>query len=83
EAPLWQAQLVETYILNAINYQTLIATKAARIRDVAGKESILLEFGTRRAFSPQASIWAARAALAGGFDATSNVLAALKLGRKP
>jgi nicotinate phosphoribosyltransferase len=83
EAPLWQAQLIETYLLNTINYQTLIATKAARMRDVAGQEAILLEFGTRRAFSPQGSIWAARAALAGGLDATSNVLAALKLGRKP
>ncbi len=83
EAPLWQAQIAETYLLNAINYQTLIATRAARLRDVAGPEAMLLEFGTRRAFSPQASLWAARAALAGGLDATSNVLAALKLGRKP
>ncbi|WNZ25594.1 nicotinate phosphoribosyltransferase [Leptolyngbya sp. NK1-12] len=83
EAPLWQAQLVETYLLNTINYQTLIATKAARLRDVAGAEATLLEFGTRRAFSPQASLWAARAALAAGLDATSNVLAALKLGQKP
>jgi len=83
EAPLWQAQLVETYLLNTINYQTLIATKAARIRDVAGDRISLLEFGTRRAFSPQASLWAARAALAAGMDATSNVFAALKLGRKP
>jgi nicotinate phosphoribosyltransferase len=83
EAPLWQAQLVETYLLNTINYQTLIATKAARMRDVAGEGAILLEFGTRRAFSPQGALWAARAALAGGLDATSNVLAALKLGRKP
>lgn len=83
EAPLWQAQLVETYLLNTINYQTLIATKAARMRDVAGAQATLLEFGTRRAFSPQGSLWAARAALAAGLDATSNVLAALKLGRKP
>ena len=83
EAPLWQAQLVETYLLNTLNYQTLIATRAARSRDVAGKEITLLEFGTRRAFSPQASLWAARAALAGGLDATSNVLAALQLGEKP
>jgi nicotinate phosphoribosyltransferase len=83
EAPLWQAQLVETYLLNTINYQTLIATRAARIRDVAGEEAKLLEFGTRRAFSPQGSIWAARAAIGGGLDGTSNVLAALKLGRKP
>jgi nicotinate phosphoribosyltransferase len=83
EAPLWQAQLVETYLLNTLNYQTLIATRAARLRDVAGPHAKLLEFGTRRAFSPQASLWAARAALAAGLDATSNVLAALKLGRQP
>jgi len=83
DAPLWQAQLVETYLLNTINYQTLVATRAARLRDVAGSEAKLLEFGTRRAFSPQGSIWAARAAIAGGLDGTSNVLAALKLGRKP
>ncbi|WP_236146900.1 nicotinate phosphoribosyltransferase [Scytonema millei] len=83
EAPLWQAQLVETYLLNTINYQTLIATRAARMRDVAGAEATLLEFGTRRAFSPQASLWAARAALAAGLDATSNVLAAVRLGQKP
>ena len=83
EAPLWQAQLVETYILNTINYQTLIATKAARIRDIAGKTANIQEFGTRRAFSPQGAMWAARAAIAGGFNGTSNVLAALKLGEKP
>ncbi|MEM9908729.1 MAG: nicotinate phosphoribosyltransferase, partial [Cyanobacteria bacterium P01_D01_bin.44] len=83
EAPLWQAQLVETYLLNVLNYQTLIATRAARLRDVAGPEAMLLEFGTRRAFSPQGALWAARAALAGGLTATSNVLAALKLGQKP
>ncbi|MGL5924101.1 nicotinate phosphoribosyltransferase [Chroococcidiopsis sp.] len=83
EAPLWQAQLVETYLLNTINYQTLVATRAARMRDVAGAEATLLEFGTRRAFSPQASLWAARAALAAGLDATSNVLAAVRLGQKP
>lgn len=82
EAPLWQAQLVETYLLNTINYQTLVATRAARLRDVAGN-STLFEFGTRRAFSPQGAVWAARSALAAGLDATSNVLAALKLERKP
>jgi nicotinate phosphoribosyltransferase len=83
EAPLWQAQIIETYLLNTINYQTLIATRAARLRDVAGADAMLLEFGTRRAFSPQASLWAARAAIAGGLDTTSNVLAALKLGCQP
>ncbi|MEL4894641.1 nicotinate phosphoribosyltransferase [Crocosphaera sp. Alani8] len=83
EAPLWQAQIVETYLLNTINYQTLIATRAARMRDVAGDKAILLEFGTRRAFSPQGAIWAARAALGAGFDATSNVLAAKELNQQP
>ncbi len=83
EAPLWQAQLVETYLLCTLNYQTLVAARAARLRDVAGPEAVLLEFGSRRAFGPQASLWAARAAIAAGLDATSNVLAALKLGRKP
>jgi nicotinate phosphoribosyltransferase len=83
DAPLWQAQIVETYLLNTINYQTLIATRAARLRDVAGPEAKLLVFGTRRAFSPQGSLWAARAALAAGLDGTSNVLAALKLGHQP
>lgn len=83
EAPLLEAQLVETYLLNTLNYQTLVATRAARIRDAAGPTATLLEFGTRRAFSPQASLWAARAALAAGLDATSNVLAAIRLGQKP
>ncbi len=83
EAPLWQAQLVETYLLNTLNYQTLVATRAARVRDVASEKAKLLEFGTRRAFSPQAALWGARAALAAGFDATSNVLAAIQLGEKP
>lgn len=83
EAPLWQAQILETYLLNTLNYQTLIATRAAQMRDVAGPEAKILEFGSRRAFSPQASLWAARAALAAGFDSTSNVLAALKLGQNP
>jgi nicotinate phosphoribosyltransferase len=83
EAPLWQAQLVETYLLNTLNYQTLIATRAARLRALVGPAVQLLEFGTRRAFSPQASLWAARAALAAGFSATSNVLAAQMVGQVP
>jgi nicotinate phosphoribosyltransferase len=83
DAPLWQAQLLETYVLNTMNYQTLVGTRAARIRRETGSDAKVLEFGTRRAFSPQASVWAARAAIAGGLDSTSNVLAAVKLGRKP
>ena len=53
------------------------------MRDVATAGANILEFGTRRAFSPQGAVWAARAALAAGFDGTSNVLAAIKLGEKP
>ncbi|MEL6456467.1 MAG: nicotinate phosphoribosyltransferase, partial [Cyanobacteria bacterium J06623_5] len=83
EAPLWQAQIAETYLLNTLNYQTLVATRAARMRYAAGPDAKIYEFGTRRAFSPQGALWAARAAIAGGLNATSNVLAAFKLGRQP
>ena len=72
EGPLAQCQLVETAILNIINYQTLIATKAARIRAVSG-DDLLMEFGTRRAQELDAAFWGTRAAYIGGFDATSNV----------
>ncbi|MFN4067430.1 MAG: nicotinate phosphoribosyltransferase [Thermosynechococcus sp.] len=83
EAPLWQAQWLETCLLNIVNYQILVATRASRLRQLVGEEIDLLEFGTRRAFSPQASLWAARSALAAGFTATSNVLAAQQLGVVP
>ncbi|HHL0621004.1 TPA: nicotinate phosphoribosyltransferase [Streptococcus agalactiae] len=74
EGPLAQCQLVETAILNIINYQTLVATKAARIRSVIEDET-LLEFGTRRAQEMDAAIWGTRAAIIGGANATSNVRA--------
>lgn len=74
EGPLVDCQLVETAILNIVNYQTLIATKAARIRSVVGNDA-LMEFGTRRAQELDAAIWGTRAAYIGGFDATSNVRA--------
>lgn len=74
EACLADAQLVETALLNIINYQTLIATKAARIRSIV-KEDGLMEFGTRRAQELSAALWGTRAAYIGGFDATSNVRA--------
>ncbi|MBO1510166.1 nicotinate phosphoribosyltransferase [Metabacillus bambusae] len=74
EAPLAEAQLIETAILNIVNYQTLIATKAARIKQVAGEDTVM-EFGTRRAHELDAAIWGTRAAFIGGFDATSNVRA--------
>lgn len=79
EAPLIQAQLVETAILNIINYQTLIATKASRIKQVVG-DQVAMEFGTRRAHELDASIWGTRAAFIGGFEATSNVRAGKKFG---
>ncbi|KIL50646.1 nicotinate phosphoribosyltransferase [Jeotgalibacillus soli] len=74
EAPLVEAQLVETALLNIINYQTLIATKASRIKQVVGNE-MLMEFGTRRAHELDAAVWGTRAAYIGGFDSTSNVRA--------
>ncbi|HEN7613384.1 TPA: nicotinate phosphoribosyltransferase [Streptococcus agalactiae] len=74
EGSLAQCQLVETAILNIINYQTLVATKAARIRSVIEDEP-LLEFGTRRAQEMDAAIWGTRAAIIGGANATSNVRA--------
>lgn len=74
EAPLAEAQLMETPLLNIVNYQTLIATKASRIKQVIGKD-VAMEFGTRRAHEFDAAIWGTRAAYIGGFSATSNVRA--------
>ncbi|MBN1421775.1 MAG: nicotinate phosphoribosyltransferase [Planctomycetes bacterium] len=73
-APLAQAQIIETAMLAIINYQTLVATKAARIRLAAG-EAKVLEFGLRRAQGLDGGLAGARAAIAGGCDGTSNVLA--------
>lgn len=74
EGPLVDAQLLETALLNMINFQTLIATKAARVRTAAGQDP-LMEFGTRRAQELDAALWGTRAAFIGGFNATSNVRA--------
>ena len=71
-APLFQAQLVETAILNMINHQTLIATKAFKICQEA--KGVVMEFGLRRAQGPDAGIYGARAAIIGGCASTSNVL---------
>ena len=79
EAPLVEAQLVETALLNIVNYQTLIATKASRIKQVVQKE-IAMEFGTRRAQEMDAALWGARAAVIGGFESTSNVRAGKRFG---
>ncbi|WP_342526270.1 nicotinate phosphoribosyltransferase [Chryseomicrobium sp. FSL W7-1435] len=72
EAPLIEAQLIETALLNIVNFQTLIATKASRIKQVV-KDEIIMEFGSRRAHEMDAAIWGARAAYIGGAEATSNV----------
>lgn len=74
DAPLAEAQLIETAVLNIVNYQTLIATKASRIKQVVGSE-LAMEFGTRRAQEMDAAIWGTRAAYLAGFEATSNVRA--------
>lgn len=76
EASIFEAQIIETAILNVVNFQTLIATKAARIKQVAPSD-ILMEFGTRRAQEADAAIWGARAACLVGFHATSNLRAAM------
>ncbi|MCA1031699.1 nicotinate phosphoribosyltransferase [Bacillus timonensis] len=79
EAPLAEAQLIETALLNIVNYQTLIATKASRIKQLVDNQSVL-EFGTRRAHELDAAIWGTRAAYIGGFNGTSNVRAGKKFG---
>lgn len=73
KAPIMEAQLIETALLNLVNHQTLIATKASRVVYAANGDSVL-EFGLRRAQGPDAAIYGARAAIIGGCDATSNVL---------
>ncbi|MCR5222668.1 MAG: nicotinate phosphoribosyltransferase [Lachnospiraceae bacterium] len=72
-APIMEAQLVETAILNIINHQSLIATKTARVCYAARGDGVM-EFGLRRAQGPDAGIYGARAAMIGGCIGTSNVL---------
>jgi len=79
EAPMIEAQIVETYLLSMMNFQSLIATKASRIVTAAKGKSII-EFGSRRAHGPQAALLAARASYIAGCIGTSNALAGYKLG---
>ena len=72
EAALIEAQLVETALLNIVNFHTLIATKASRIKHLV-PQATLLEFGARRAQEMDAALWGARAAYISGFQATSLV----------
>lgn len=75
EGNLLETQLIETLLLNILNFQSLIATKASRIKHAAGEGSVVLDFGLRRA-QGLGGIHATRAAIIGGFDGTSNVYSA-------
>jgi nicotinate phosphoribosyltransferase len=78
-APIIEAQVIETYLLSTINFQTLIATKASRIVGSARGRDVV-EFGARRAHGPEAALLAARGSYIGGCVGTSNVLAGYKFG---
>ncbi|MBX5481956.1 MAG: nicotinate phosphoribosyltransferase [Myxococcaceae bacterium] len=82
-APLPEAQLVESFLLNAITFQTMIATKAARLAIACGGRRGFVDFSLRRDHGPTAALLGARAAWVGGAAATSNVLAAMRYGIPP
>ncbi|EAR20891.1 nicotinate phosphoribosyltransferase [Nitrococcus mobilis] len=73
-APLPEAQLIESRLMNILHYQTLIATKAARCR-LAAQQRNLVDFGLRRAHGGEAGLWAARATYIGGFSGSATCLA--------
>lgn len=81
EGNLLETQLIETILLNILNFQSLIATKASRIKHAAGKNSVVLDFGLRRS-QGLGGIHATRAAMIGGFDGTSNVYSAQRFSIK-
>jgi nicotinate phosphoribosyltransferase len=78
-APIIEAQIPETYLLSCITFPTLIASKAARCVEAAAGRPVV-EFGTRRAHTPEAGVLGARAAYLGGCAATSNTLAGMEFG---
>ncbi len=78
-APIAEAQILETYLLATVNYQSLVATKAARITTAAGERHVI-DFGTRRAHGIESGVLAARAAYIGGCAGTSNVFAGQRFG---
>ncbi|HET9664604.1 MAG TPA: nicotinate phosphoribosyltransferase, partial [Burkholderiales bacterium] len=78
-APLPEAQLIESRLINLLQYQTLVATKAARAV-LAGPGKLLVDFGLRRAHGAEAGVYAARAAYIAGYAGTATVLAGAKLG---
>ena len=77
--PVIEAQILETFLINTINFQSMVASKASRLR-LACKKKRLVDFGTRRAHSIQAGLLAARASFIGGCNGTSNVLAGYEMG---
>ncbi len=78
-APLREAQLVETRIINLLQFQTLVASKAARVR-LAAPDKLLVDFGLRRAHGAEAGLLSARASFIAGFDGTATVLAGMRWG---
>lgn len=79
QAPLIEGQIPETFLLSAITFETLVASKAARIVHAAQGRNVV-EFGTRRAHTPEAGVLGARSAYIGGCDGTSNTLAGFRYG---
>lgn len=77
--PVIEAQVLETLLINTLNFQTTVASKASRLC-LAARQRQVVDFGMRRAHSPQAGVEAARAAFIGGCDGTSNVLAGFETG---